>query len=212
MVQVSRESLGQQQGHPRDSAGRTATWPATVSKVIPAARSVSSSPEGPRPALTHHARLAHNVLEVTTMLARLRKAQKENEGGFTLIELLVVMIIIGILAAIAIPVFLNQRKKANDAAGKADVSTLGKEIATYFVDNTTNPTVTTASGRYLVNGVDTGKVSANVSGPVFNGSTAGNTATSWCVQVSVANGSVPAAKYSAAAGLATGTCVAADFA
>ena len=69
------------------------------------------------------------------MLARLRKAQEESEGGFTLIELLVVIIIIGILAAIAIPVFLNQRKKAVDASIKSDLRTAATALETYFTDN-----------------------------------------------------------------------------
>ena len=58
------------------------------------------------------------------MLARIRKAMEEREEGFTLIELLVVIIIIGILAAIAIPVFLNQRKKGYDAQAKSDLRNL----------------------------------------------------------------------------------------
>src|SRR5437868_13703272 len=93
-------------------------------------------------------RATHRHRKGPAMLARIRKAQEEREGGFTLIELLVVMIIIGILAAIAIPVFLNQRKKAQDSAAKADVSTLGKEIATYFVDNAAVPVVSVVAGRY----------------------------------------------------------------
>ena len=59
------------------------------------------------------------------MLARIRKAQ-ENEGGFTLIELLVVIIIIGILAAIAIPTFLSQREKGY----RADAKSVAKNAAT----------------------------------------------------------------------------------
>jgi type IV pilus assembly protein PilA len=85
------------------------------------------------------------------MLARIRKAQEENEGGFTLIELLVVVIIIGILAAIAIPVFLNQRKKAIDASMKSDARSVANEMETQFTDSQTYPadfaTLQTASGN-----------------------------------------------------------------
>src|SRR3954454_12794829 len=76
------------------------------------------------------------------MLARIRKAAEEREGGFTLIELLVVIIIIGILAAIAIPVFLNQRKKGYDAQVKFDLRNAATAEETYLTDNPNNYTTT----------------------------------------------------------------------
>ncbi len=69
------------------------------------------------------------------MLARLHKRMNEEEEGFTLIELLVVIIIIGILAAIAIPVFLSQRSKGYDASMKSDLRTVAQEVESAYVDN-----------------------------------------------------------------------------
>jgi len=68
------------------------------------------------------------------MLTKLRR-RAESEKGFTLIELLVVILIIGILAAIAIPAFLNQRNKAYDSAAKSNLRTAATAEETYATDN-----------------------------------------------------------------------------
>ena len=144
------------------------------------------------------------------MLARIRKAQEENEGGFTLIELLVVMIIIGILAAIAIPVFLSQRAKAQDSATKADASTVGKEVATHYVDNTTAPVLAQASNRYTLDpdgagalpAADIGAASKNV----VLGAPVVVSATKWCVPFTNSSDNTKKYTYSAKSGLSEGTC------
>ena len=68
------------------------------------------------------------------MLNKLRR-RAEDEKGFTLIELLVVILIIGILAAIAIPAFLNQKGKAYDSNAKSDARTAATAEETYYTDN-----------------------------------------------------------------------------
>jgi prepilin-type N-terminal cleavage/methylation domain-containing protein len=97
------------------------------------------------------------------MLARIRKAAEEREGGFTLIELLVVIIIIGILAAIAIPVFLNQRQKGYDAQAKSDARNLATLEETYMTDNNHYKTEAAATTTATTAKADLGyKPSSNV--------------------------------------------------
>ena len=74
--------------------------------------------------------------------------RRERQGGFTLIELLVVVLIIGVLASIAIPAFLGQRRKAQDTASKALLRSGVIAAESYYADNQTFAGLTVA----LLNG------------------------------------------------------------
>jgi prepilin-type N-terminal cleavage/methylation domain-containing protein len=74
---------------------------------------------------------------MTTRVRTARGTRRRMRGGFTLIELLIVVVIIGLLAAIAIPKFANTKEKAVVASMKSDLRNLASAQESYWVENRT---------------------------------------------------------------------------
>ena len=122
-----------------------------------------------------------------------------------MVELAVVIVIIGILAAVAIPLYLGQQAKANDSAAQQDLETMSQFIRGALEDEPDMPTLAWVGTSYSVNGEPGAALSPGV---VFGG-LSGTNMFDWCVDVTHPHGkvaSVDGYRYSAKDGLEEGSC------
>jgi prepilin-type N-terminal cleavage/methylation domain-containing protein len=140
------------------------------------------------------------------------RAGRWADAGFTLVEILGVVFVIGVLSAIALPVFLSQRGKAADAATQRDLIEVAKIVVSAFAEDPSAPTVRVVDGRYEVDGEEVGPASGSVTvagaDPVAVNTT-GWTPAAWCMAFTNSAGHVRDYKFSAQWGLQPGSCASA---
>lgn len=147
------------------------------------------------------------VSRILNSLNLRRKQLAENEKGFTLIELLVVVVIIGILAAIAIPVYLGIQGNAKDSSIQSDATNAKTAVIAYYTDKGEYPTTTGATLKSDLKpyGLVTGEYTGDIT---FTRAT--SPATGFCIQAnSIAGGTGTTFATTDMEGAKKGTCSAA---